>query len=334
MLRYLYLSLLSVSILLSSTFDVNGISAYDSDPSINLLYPTGGEVLTGNVTVRWYTDASYDSYPVYIYVTPENNISWIEVARDLPNTGSFVWDTSRYIDGHYRLLAEINVENYIAHDSSDVFIVDNDNSDLKIVDVSVSTDSGYSAIKNGDTVEIVATVAHGEYLDCSDITANLTCLGRSGVTPAEFFDGETARWIVNYVYCDTSDGRRYITIDTYGIEEYKVEITIDNTPPSLEIVYPTNGVYFLNRFIFPSDSIYLLFSFTVEGNVSDSTGISSVEIFVDNVLEASISTSHSFRWDCSSSIIGYHTVTVKVIDVAGHETKETIGVNVFKFFAS
>ncbi|HEC89566.1 MAG TPA: hypothetical protein ENI44_03170 [Thermoplasmatales archaeon] len=334
MLRYLYFSLLSVSILLSSTFDVNGISVYDSDPSINLLYPTGGEVLTGNVTVRWYTDASYSSYLVYIYVAPENSYSWIEVARDLPNTGSFVWDTSNYTDGHYRLLVEINVENYIAHDSSDEFIIDNDNSDLKIVDVSVSTNSGYPAIKNGDTVEIVAIIAHGEYLNRLDIMANLTCLGKVGTTPAEFFDGHSARWEIHDVYCDISDGKRYIAIDAYGIEEYKVEVTLDNTPPSLEIVYPTNGVYFLNKFIFPSDSIYLLFSFTVEGNVSDSTDISSVEIFIDNVLEASISTSLSFRWECSSSIVGYHTVTVKVIDTAGHETKETLGAHVFKFFTS
>lgn len=318
-------------ILLGLTLDVSSISIDNSDPSIHLLYPVGGEVLKGNVTVRWYTDLSYDSYPVSIYITPDNGDSWIPVVRRIQNTGSFIWKTSDYTDGHYRLLIEINVENYIAADHSDLFIIDNNNSDLRITNVVVSTNSGFPVIKNGDTVEIEATLIHGEYLSSSDITADLTCLGKIGLTPAEFFDGTTARWRVSNVYCNISNGERYITIDAYGIESYKVKIVIDNTPPLIEITYPTNGVYFLNRFIFPSDSIYLLFSFTVEGNVSDFTGISSIEIFIDNTLEASISTSNWFRWDYHESIIGYHILMVKVIDLAGHETKKTIGINVFKF---
>ena len=332
MLMLKYITILFI--LLGLTLDVSSISIDDSDPSIHLLYPIGGEVLQGNVTVRWLTDSSYDSYLISIYITPDDGDSWIPVVRHIQNTGSFRWDTSNYTDGHYRLLIEINVENYIADDHSDQFIIDNNNSDLRIINVAVSTSSGFSAVKNGDTVEIEATLIHGEYLSSSDITANLTCIGKRGLTPAEFFDGSTARWSVSNVYSDISDGERYITIDAYGIESYKAKIIIDNTPPSIEITYPTNGIYFLNRFIFPSNSIYLLFSFTVEGNVSDSNGISSIDIFIDNVLKASISSSNWFRWDCHDSIIGYHILMIKATDIAGHETKKTIGVNVFKFLSS
>ena len=168
---------------------------------------------------------------------------------------------------------------------------------------------------------------------CPDITADLSYLG-GNITPAESFDGSIAKWTIHDIHCIPSDGNISIDIDADGIEQYHTSIISDNTPPVLTIIYPSNGIYFLNRFIFPANSIYLLCGLSVEGNVYESNGLYSIDIFLDGVLEDSIPPSNDFRWDFHGSLIGHHILMVKVVDLAGHEIDRSIGLYAFKILYS
>jgi PKD repeat protein len=75
-------------------------------PTIQLLYPVGGEILNDTVPVKWYAHDVKDSdnLSIYIYYKNVDNVLWSKFSDNpYPNNGSCEWDTTILSDGNYTL---------------------------------------------------------------------------------------------------------------------------------------------------------------------------------------------------------------------------------------
>ena len=101
--------------------DVNVFS--ESTLTVQLLYPTGGEILNGTTTVSWSAeDPSCENLIVHLQYSINEGLAWRYLKKDLPNTGEFLWDTNTVSDGAYMLMViAINDADEYALDSSNSF---------------------------------------------------------------------------------------------------------------------------------------------------------------------------------------------------------------------
>lgn len=73
-------------------------------PRVELLYPLGGESLTGAQEVRWEaSDPDDDPVLIAIEYSSDGGESWKRIADGLENKGSYTWDTTKTPDGRYIL---------------------------------------------------------------------------------------------------------------------------------------------------------------------------------------------------------------------------------------
>src|SRR3989475_5596864 len=91
----------------------------------------------------------------------------------------------------------------------------------------------------------------------------------------------------------------------------------DTTPPTCAITTPSHGAT-VSVTIAPA------------ATASDDVGVSKVEFYVDNVLQATDTTSpYSFSWDTTTVGNGSHLLMAKAFDAAGNVgTSTTVTVNV------
>ena len=85
-------------------------------PSVEILYPVGGETLSGQVTVRWN---SSDNLSSGTFVSIEWSIDgerWYAIVTDMEDNGTYNWDTTKMFDGNYML--RITVKDYAGNTAS------------------------------------------------------------------------------------------------------------------------------------------------------------------------------------------------------------------------
>lgn len=115
----------------TATTSTTGFNHY---PKITLIYPRGGELLSGTVTIRWnITDPEGDPVTVTVAVTddpfptcpscPPQDWYYLEV--NASNKGSLVWDTSSVPDGKYMLMIEAYDGEDLSRTYSDWFVIKN-----------------------------------------------------------------------------------------------------------------------------------------------------------------------------------------------------------------
>jgi uncharacterized repeat protein (TIGR01451 family) len=294
-------------------------------PVVQLIYPTGGEVLSGTVSVRWFALDSdlLDELPIYLYYSADGGDTWRQINDVLYNNidetrGEYQWSTTDLSDGEYMLMVEaVNIYNAIAHDKSDVFTINNGIatvrvSDVRITDVSIDSSKW---VKDGDTVEITAGITGGHGLNQNDIVADLTGFGKGANVAANRFDGFTAQWLLTSVKCSPSDGLVTVTVTADGIHSKSATITADNTKPKISIDKPENGLYLFNRKILPLPKTIIIGPIFVEVDTYDSSGIGRVEFYVDGELMETV-TEEPYEWYMREKIKGHLKLKVIVYDHA------------------
>ncbi|MEM3445382.1 MAG: S8 family serine peptidase [Thermoplasmata archaeon] len=99
-------------------------------PSVTVISPNGGENVSGTVTITWNAAGATT---VDLFYSPDNGITWIEIARNLPAAqGSYDWVTWGLEDGNqYRIgIYAVDAQNISAFDMSDgCFILANSYAD-------------------------------------------------------------------------------------------------------------------------------------------------------------------------------------------------------------
>ncbi|MFA5103348.1 MAG: hypothetical protein WC525_09375, partial [Candidatus Thermoplasmatota archaeon] len=79
----------------------------DDIPTVNVIYPNGGETLAGNISILW--SASDDNTTnlngsIVLEYSPDDGGNWSLIASGLNNTGLYVWDTTVVPDGDQYLV--------------------------------------------------------------------------------------------------------------------------------------------------------------------------------------------------------------------------------------
>ncbi|MFX1252152.1 MAG: hypothetical protein ACFFCZ_11150 [Promethearchaeota archaeon] len=97
---------------------------------LQIFYPNGGEILSGNVTLLWALASEYfgGSVQYCVYYSPDNGIHWIQLAFYIPIT-SFKWDTTLYETYGTDFLVKVVATSKEWEDKEDIsdntFIIDN-----------------------------------------------------------------------------------------------------------------------------------------------------------------------------------------------------------------
>lgn len=71
-------------------------------PGITVVYPNGGEIVSGNITIEWVAsdDLTTDlNGTIRIEYSADNGSNWTELASGYDNTGVYLWDTTTVLDG-------------------------------------------------------------------------------------------------------------------------------------------------------------------------------------------------------------------------------------------
>lgn len=75
------------------------INLGNAAPQVTLDYPVGQEVVTGDLQINWTaSDSDGDDVTVSIDYKKGSG-SWMDIASDIPNSGSYIWDTTTVPDG-------------------------------------------------------------------------------------------------------------------------------------------------------------------------------------------------------------------------------------------
>jgi subtilase family serine protease/outer membrane protein assembly factor BamB len=213
----------------NNNLSVNVITA--NRIGLKLLFPLGGEILTGFCNITW--NASYDQ-PVMIDLvySANNGYTWNTIAENITNNGSYEWDTRDVIDGKYMILIVARYANITQEDNSDLFFVYNKKSASNWGEF--HSNAGFSLSETPDTCErawisddigaesssslIVAdgkifVYCAGWQKDYSDYTylvalneSDGTVLWGTRIAPRKYFSWATPTYNDGRVYVSSGDG--------------------------------------------------------------------------------------------------------------------------------
>ena len=96
-----------------------------------------------------------------------------------------------------------------------------------------------------------------------------------------------------------------------------LQILTPDNPPTVTITNPTNGQT-VSGIV------------TIQINASDDNGISKIEIYIDNVLAATLTTAapYTFQWNSTTAANGSHTLRATAYDTANQTADDQVTINV------
>jgi uncharacterized repeat protein (TIGR01451 family) len=306
-------------------------------PLIQLIYPLGGEILSGIETIKWFAiDSGDPNLDIYLFYSADDGHTWRQINEALENDGEYELDTADYSDGEYMLKVEaVNNYNSVVADTSEPFTIDNGYAGIKISDVRIQDKNinSYKWVKDGDMVEITSGITGSYSLNREDITADLTGLGLGNNVIANSFDGFTATWMLSNVICNPRDGviNVKVTVKTDKVQTKSGTITSDNTAPKVQLTKPMNSLYLFDRRFIPLGRTIIIGKITIEATGLDSNGLDRIDFFIDDELKESI-TDNPFSWYMHAKLRGDHKITIKGFDPAGNEHSVTKQARFFSFF--
>ncbi len=109
--------------LAQTLYDINFITNW-----AHLLYPNGGETLSGNVDITWEDSSAFGAdMLVDLYYSRDNGQTWIPIAQGVPDAGSYTWNTQDVPDGtRYRIRISVYDTLAVGEDVSDtIFAINN-----------------------------------------------------------------------------------------------------------------------------------------------------------------------------------------------------------------
>jgi subtilisin family serine protease len=78
---------------------------YNSTPTVTVIYPNGGEIVSGMCNIAWNaSDLDGDPLIVDIEYSDDNGATWYTIITGTSNTGSFLWNTNTVPEGSQYLI--------------------------------------------------------------------------------------------------------------------------------------------------------------------------------------------------------------------------------------
>ena len=89
-------------------------------PTVQVIYPNGGEELSGVITIEWEADDTVDSSLEISLYYSNDGMTWNAIAEGIENTGSYEWDVTSLPEGNYwiKVVAKDDA-GHVAEDTSD-----------------------------------------------------------------------------------------------------------------------------------------------------------------------------------------------------------------------
>ena len=265
---------------------------------------------------------------ITIQYSPTGIEPWSTIADDEQNDGTYTWHTTAYPEGNnyrIRIIATDAIENMGADISDKNFMIDNTGPFVSNIVIKDLTLGRTDYTKNGDDVEITATIAGNPII----ISADLSSLGKGTDVPPTSFTGTTAKWEVTSILCSPPDGTVTVTVtaqDPTGDTSGNVgKIISDNTLPVIVITRPGPGIYFMDSMRLLPFSYPLIFGqITIRVEAKDNgSGISKVEFYINDILKGNVSEApYEYLWD--EAAFGFFTLEVKTYDKVGHMNNDIL----------
>lgn len=287
------------------------------------------DVLESLPDYDWAFKSSYwdpENVDISIYYSFTSPSTWTAVAADEENDGSYIIDTSGLPDSDLykvRVIAEDKNGNTNSDESQSYFVVDNSGVYIQEITISDRNLSSTEFTTNGDTIDI-EVIFVGEV---ESVTADLSSFGKGTAVEPNGLSQTTANWRVDNILCVPSDGPVTITISAYDpngdLTTKTASIEADNSPPTLTIIKPRPGFYFMDgQRLMPFAYPFCIGQVTIETEAEDlGSGVSQVRFYIDDELRiADASVPYEWTWD--EAAIGYYDIEVVAVDTVGHSSSD------------
>lgn len=281
-------------------------------PYIRVIYPNGGEYLSGTATIEWEVSDNKDSSPE-IEIKYGDGEKWYLIDK-VSNKEDYKWNTTLIGDGNNYLIkitATDDAENSDYDVSDSYFTVDN---------TPPNTNINLSGERNGEWFITNVTIT----LNANDNT--------SGVKSTKYRINEE-RW-QNYTHPFeiTQDGIyniTYYSIDNAGNEEEKTTASfkINKNAPSITVNKPKEGyLYLFGREI--SKTLFgrtiIIGGINIEATVVDETsGVERVEFYVNDILKYT-DNEPPYEWNFDEKLFGNCRIGIIAYNNAGNYASKEI----------
>ncbi len=269
-------------------------------PTLGVIYPSDNAVLSGMVTLKVKAE-DVNSLTVYYKV---DNGDWM-----LMGGGPPVWNatlnTAMYDDGYHIIyFRAIDSSGHTTETYVNV-IIDNNPPAIKISNI-----VNEQFVAGTIDIEIYAS----DYVDVSSVKITIVYddTGQIIVNNASVEQSGGGYWVYSIDTTALSDGNYTITVYATDLAGYtvsdSVSINIDNNAPELMLIYPIGGDI-------------------VEGTVNIS--YYAYDVYLDSVqynIDGTGWISASVPWNTNSVSDGWHILTIRAVDSAGHTTQTAVSV--------
>lgn len=305
---------------------------------ITVVSPNGWEIWSGNNTIIWEYDLLWGCYCHFFKIYCIGNIGYKRYTlsahwedTDPSDYASFLWDTWNVPNDKYKIKIELwchadwqcqDNPTLIATDTSDNYFTVHNNYPPTIDSIEGPrygrSDTPYEYTIYGSDKDN----DHIYYkVDWGDGTSNIT-----GFYP------QTEPTRVSHIW--NNEGTYDIIIsacdgNAWSKNNKTVKMTIDDTPPNIEIKKPKNGLYIFDRGPFPMSSPLIIGDITIKIEGTDSgSGISYAEFYIDNELKYT-DMNKPLEWHWDEHAVFTHKIKVIVYDNVGYTSEKEINVLIF-----
>jgi hypothetical protein len=270
-----------------------------SAPSVNITSPVSASTVSGTVSVVTSASDNVGVSKVELYV---NNVLQ---ATDTAAPYTFTWNTTGVANGSYTLTSKAyDAAGNVGASAAVAVTVNNTVADTTAPTTSISSPVNGSTLSG--TVSVSTNAADNVGVSKVELYVNNILQATDTAAPYSFTWNTAA--VANGSYTLTS--KAYDAAGNVGASA-AVTVTVNNavadtTAPTTSISSPVNGST-------------LSGTVSVATNASDNVGVSKVEFYVNNALQATDTTApYTFTWNTAAVANGSYTLTSKAYDAAGN----------------
>jgi hypothetical protein len=217
-------------------------------PAATIIYPNGGEQLSGMQTITWNNNAITESHPVAnpitLYYSSNGGGSWTQIASGEANDGTYSWNVGLVAEGsNYKVkVLAVDLAGNTANDTSDgTFTIDNTNPAC-----SIAYNRSGPYFKAGSRLRIYANFTEADSdINESSVKLSITTVGNGGLANVSMSKTDSTHWYYGWIIPAGSDDDGSCTVKIWAKDNVGKTLIpwpttdsskqIDNTVPSVSL---------------------------------------------------------------------------------------------------